>query len=128
MFPRLFDAANARGIPVWNLLCSGALMTAIVVATASVSLTDQFNEIINMAVILTLLPYLYTAGRYLAIPRNPHLLESNKQLVTTVTVVACGYCLWALAGSEANLTQTAMIFLCLSIPLYAAFARNVLPR
>ncbi|HVE17006.1 MAG TPA: amino acid permease, partial [Chthoniobacterales bacterium] len=58
LFPRIFGWTDRRGIPTGNFIVTGALMTIIVFATMSPSLTQQFNEIIDMSIILTVLPYM----------------------------------------------------------------------
>ncbi|MFE0014699.1 amino acid permease [Mesorhizobium sp. NPDC059054] len=123
MFPREFGLISGSGVPIWNFIISGILMSAIIVATASASLNQQFEEVINMAVVLTLLPYLYTSVTYL----KAFGLDANRKkaaFAIGVAVIATAYCLGAVAGSDADTVRSAMIFLFLSVPFYAAIRRN----
>lgn len=121
LFPKVFGWTDAKGRPLWNYLLSGVLMTLVVIVTISPNLTSQFNTIIDMAIILTVLPYMYTAVAFLRIRISDHETRAHHLGVIAVALIACGYCLWAVAGSDADLTRNAMILLFLSVPLYALF-------
>ena len=127
MFPRLFGTVDRRGVPVQNYVISGVLMTVLIVATASASLNAQFNEIIDMAIVLTLLPYLYTAVAFLGACRAAGYAGWKAWLAGLVAVLASGYCLWAVAGSESTLVRDAVIFLFLGVPFYWLFTRRGTP-
>lgn len=123
MFPRLFGTSSRKGVPIWNFVISGVLMSVVLIATASASLNDQFKTVIDMAIVLTLLPYLYTSVTFL----KAFGLSANRKktiLAAGIAAIATIYCLAAIAGTEAGTVRNAMIFLFLSIPLYAIFRRN----
>lgn len=125
MFPRIYARLSRRGVPVFNLVISGILMSIIILVTASPSLTEQFNIIIDVAIILNLLPYLYCAVAFLFSVRRRKVVGRQRAFALTVTILAIGYCLWALIGSEVRLARDAMILLFLSIPLFLVFYREV---
>jgi arginine:agmatine antiporter len=120
LFPQVFGVADSRGVPVRNLVVAAAIMTGIVLLTVSPTLSEQFTQIIDMAIILTILPYMYSAVAFWRIvSREPTTLTSARKMVVIITVAIVSiYCLWVIAGSEANLTRNAMIVLFASIPLY----------
>jgi len=124
MFPKIYGKTNRRGIPIYNLVLSACLMSVIVFATASPTLAQQFSEIIDMAVILTILPYLHSAVSLFLQGRREQPKNKTRILWAIVGGIVCLYCLWAVAGSNAFLTRNAMILLFLSVPLYIFF----LPR
>jgi arginine:agmatine antiporter len=118
LFPRIFGHADARGIPIRNLVVAAILMSMIVLLTVSPTLSEQFTEIIDMAIILTILPYMYTAIAFLKICSEQGRTRWHTVLIVGVVAVVSGYCLWVIAGSQASLTQSAMIILLASVPLY----------
>jgi len=124
LFPKIFGLTDARGIPRLNFLITGVLMSLIVVATASPTLGKQFNEIIDMAIILTILPYMYTGIAFLKIGKLAGTNRWHHYLVVSIVAVVSIYCLWVVAGSDATLTRNAMIILFASVPLYPMFARG----
>lgn len=109
--------------PFWNLVISGILMTGIVIYTQSSSLTHEFNTIIDIAVILTVLPYLYSGAAYLKIKlASPSPIFQKFGVLSLMSVVTV-YCLWVVVGSEIALVQKAMLMLLVSIPIYPLFNR-----
>lgn len=125
VFPRLFAKVGRSGIPVTNFLVAGILMSLVVIVTSSSSLDQQFNELIDMAIVLTLLPYLYTVVAFLKTTREAGVSGLRRLLIGLVAGSACLYCLWAIAGSDATLVRDAMIVLFLSVPFYTFFARGL---
>lgn len=125
LFPRLFARLDARGIPVLNLVVSGVLMSCVVLATISPTLSQQFSEIIDMAIILTILPYMYSAVALLKICRSGGSARWHHYLLVLIVGTVSIYCLWVVAGTQANLARSAMIILFASVPLYPFFARNL---
>ncbi len=128
LFPSLYGRVDRRGIPVWNFVISGILMSLIVVLTASPTISEQFNEIIEMAIILTVLPYMYSAVAFLKVGFRDGTPKWQHLAVIAIALIACIYCLWVIAGSDATLTRSAMILLFVSVPLYPLFARNLTNR
>ncbi len=126
LFPKLFSHVDSRGIPSLNFLITGVLMSLIVVVTASPSLAKQFNEIIDMAIILTILPYMYSGIAFLRIGCIAGTTRWHHYLVVGIVAIVSIYCLWVVAGSDADLTRTAMIVLFASVPLYPIFARRLM--
>jgi len=124
LFPKIFGRLDARGVPTINFLITGVLMTLIVIATASPSLAKQFNEIIDMAIILTILPYMYTGIAFLKIGKLSGTNRWHHYLVVGIVAIVSIYCLWVVAGSDATLTRNAMIILFASVPLYPMIARG----
>lgn len=124
IFPRIYGRQNAAGVPVWNFVVSATLMTGIVFATASPTLMEQFTKIIDTAIILTLLPYLYSGVSFLISCRDRQLSGWQGYASWVVTLLAMAYCLFAVIGSEAELARNAMFILFLSIPVYLAFLQK----
>jgi len=124
LFPKIFGRVDSRGVTTLNFLITGGLMSLIVVLTASPTLAKQFNEIIDMAIILTILPYMYSGIAFLKIGKLAGTNRWHHYLVVGIVAVVSVYCLWVVAGSDASLTRNAMIILFASVPLYPLFARN----
>lgn len=128
LFPRIYSKVNRSGVPVWNFGISAILMTLIVFATISPTLNQQFNEIIDMAVILVVLPYLYSVVSYLECEFGKSKYRWGRVGAVAVATVASVYCLWVVFGSEATLVRSAMLILLICIPLYPIFERRILKK
>lgn len=124
LFPKIFGRTDERGIPTLNLIISGVLMTLVVFVTASPTLSKQFSEIIDMAIILTILPYMYSGVAFLKLGIQAGTNRWNHYLVVAIVAIMSIYCLWVVAGSDATLTRNAMIILFASVPLYPLIARG----
>jgi hypothetical protein len=77
-----------------------------------------------MAIILTILPYMYSGIAFLRIGSRAGTNRWQHYLVVSIVAIVSVYCLWVVAGSDATLTRNAMIVLFASVPLYPIFARD----
>jgi len=125
LFPSIFGRLDSRGIATPNLLITGLLMTGVVLVTISPSLSKQFNEIIDMAIILTILPYMYSGVALLKICQGQGRALWHHYLLVAIVGIVSIYCLWVVAGSQADLARNAMIILFASVPLYPFFASRM---
>ncbi len=124
LFPGIYGREDHNGVPVWNLLISGVLMSGIAVATASGSIDSQFNEVIDMSVILIALPYLYSVVSYVDLEMKSRSAR-RIAVAAVVAIAASAFCLWVVIGSDPDLTRDALVLLLLSIPIYPLFQRNL---
>jgi arginine:agmatine antiporter len=60
--PALLARTDRHGVPVHGLAVSAVLMSAVVLVTLSPTLNEQFNELAEVSVILSLLLYVYGCG------------------------------------------------------------------
>lgn len=118
LFPNVFARVNAKGVPSIGIAIVAVIMTIQIVATMSPTAADQFGKITSIAVILTLLPYIYSA---IAVKVLGYKKMSTRDysLYTIVALVAAVYSLWALVGSDGNQTRWALIFVVATIVFYA---------
>ena len=61
MFPAVFARLNRHGVPGRGLVIVGVLMTIVLFATMSPTIAGQFSRIIDLAVILVVVPYIYSS-------------------------------------------------------------------
>ncbi|MBB6250784.1 amino acid permease [Nitrospirillum iridis] len=57
LFPRLLSGVNRHGAPVRNLVFMAALMSVVCLATLSPTLGQQFDTVVNLAVVLNVIVY-----------------------------------------------------------------------
>ncbi|BCT93931.1 histidine-histamine antiporter [Lysobacter helvus] len=118
MFPQSFSRLNANGMPARNLVVTGVLMTALVILTASPTLSEQFSRITNATVILMALPYIYSVMAMWRMDRAAHRTDHLAASIV-VGVAACLYCVGVAIGQSHDLVFKAMIALLLTTPLFA---------
>lgn len=119
LFGNVFSRVNRKGVPSSGLIIVAALMSLQVLATMSPTASQQFGKLASIAVIMTLLPYIYSCIAikvmgYRVLTPNQHFLY------IVIGFVGAVYCLTALIGSNGEQTRWSLIFVIATIVLYSA--------
>lgn len=125
MFPRVFARLNANGVPGRGLLIVALLMTLVLFATTSPTLADQFNHIVDLAVILIVVPYVYSAVAVVSVIHDAGLPAATFRTYKWIALAAVIYCVWAVLGGDPPTVVHAMAALLMSVPLYPFFIRSM---
>ena len=125
MFPQIFARLNRNGVPGHGLIIVAVLMTIVLFATMSPTLAGQFNTIVDLAVILIIVPYVYAAASVVKVMHDCQLPAAAIRRYKWLAVVAIVYCLWAIIGGDAKTVVFAMVALLISVPLYPFFLRSM---
>ncbi|HET7810737.1 MAG TPA: amino acid permease [Steroidobacteraceae bacterium] len=129
MFPKVFGTLNEHGVPRTGLIIVSALMTLVLFATMSPTIAEQFNRAVDLAVILIIVPYIYSAIaliNLLAIHRGASTLTAL-HVYRVMALLAVVYCLWAVLGGDQRTVVNAFVALLLSVPLYLFVTRRTQP-
>jgi arginine:agmatine antiporter len=124
LFPEVFKKANKDDVPVKGVYIVAILMTIAVLITAgSKTATDQFNTITSAAVVLTLLPYIYSCVACYFVVERSHTVAHTCMywMITSITVV---YCLWAVFGSEGEIVKYGFLFVLFITVFYPFFSEQ----
>jgi len=113
LFPRIFGEGNKEGVPVKGLIITGFLMTGAQLLTISPTASKEFGVISSIAVLMTLVAYIYVAAALIWIAKK---IGFGTGLIVGITTV---YCLWAVLGSDPKQVIWLAIALLLSAALYA---------
>jgi APA family basic amino acid/polyamine antiporter len=118
LFPDFFKKENKKGAPINAFLVGGVLSSIVMLMNYSESLVDQFEFIVQITVISSLLPYLFTAASYalIVIEKKIH----TKSWIKTFVLSALGfaYSLWAIYGSGPDTVYYGFLLLLIGIPVY----------
>ena len=125
MFPRVFARLNRHGVPGVGLLITAGLMTIVLFATRSPTLAGQFNHLVDLAVILVIVPYVYAAVSVVKVIADRQLPAATFQTYKWLALVAVVYCLWAVVGGDPATVVRALVALLVSVPLYPFFIRSM---
>jgi arginine:agmatine antiporter len=125
MFPRIFARLNGNGVPGRGLVIVAVLMTIVLFATMSPTLAGQFNRIVDLAVILIIVPYVYSAVSLVKVIYDQRLPAATFQTYKWIALAAVAYCLWAVIGGDPQTVVGAMVALLISVPLYPFFIRSM---
>lgn len=124
LFPSIFSKTNKDDVPVKGVLIVAVLMTlAVLVTSTSETASAQFDVITSAAVVLTLLPYIYSCvACYFVVERSHTLVHTGAfWTLTSLTVV---YCLWAIYGSSGTIVQYAFLFVLFITVFYPFFSEE----
>jgi arginine:agmatine antiporter len=109
-FPALFAKVDKRGVPVRSLVAHGVLMTMAAYATASPTIGQQFGKLTDMAVVFSMMSYLYSALSLMDI--------SARKTDQLLAVLAALFSVWVIVASDTLLLKIAVAIALTSIPLY----------
>lgn len=119
LFGKLFCKSNESGTPVTGLLIVAILMTIMVFFTISPAANEQFEKLVSTAVILTLLPYLYSCIAIKVLAFN--VLKHNQYLLAVITgFFGALFCIGALISADPAQTRWSLIFVVSSMVFYSA--------
>ena len=119
LFPGVFAKVNKRGVPSLGLVIVAVIMSVQVLATMSPTASQQFGKIASIAVIMTLLPYIYSciAVKVLGYGKMPH---GQYTFFVAAGLAGAVYCMIALVGSDGEQTRWSLIFVIATIVFYSA--------
>ena len=119
LFPAIFGKENAKGAPVWGIVISSVLLSALMYMNFSKTLVEQFKFMILLSTLTVLIPYLFSAASYVLIIRHENIQSPrvrNTKLV--VAFLAFFYSLWAIAGSGQEVVYWGFMLLLSGIPIF----------
>ena len=125
MFPAVFARINRHGVPGLGLVIVGVLMTIVLFATMSPTIAGQFSRIIDIAVILAVVPYIYSSVAVVKVVYDHKLPPRTFRTYKWIAIVAVAYCLGTVLGGNPSTVVNAFVALLLSVPLYPFFIRSM---
>ena len=121
MFPRMFGRINRYGVPGVGLVVVSVLMTIVLLATMSPTIAGQFDRIINLAVILIVVPYIYASVAVVKVVFDHVGRGRTFSFYKVVALAAVCYCLWTIVGGDPKTVMQSLVGLLVSVPLYPFF-------
>jgi APA family basic amino acid/polyamine antiporter len=124
LFPQRFAQLHPRWrTPVFGLVVSSVLITVLVLMNYSESLVEQFNFVILLATLATLVPYAYSAGAqvYLFFAERERFSGRNLRRDTLIAILAFVYSVWAMVGAGNEVIAKGFVLLMLGVPVYIYF-------
>jgi arginine:agmatine antiporter len=127
MFPKVFGQLNENGVPKQGLIIVSVLMTVVLFATMSPTIAEQFNRAVDLAVILIIVPYIYSVIALINLLAIQKVSAATTLSFRLLGLAAVFYCLWAVVGGDQHTVVNAFIALLLSVPLYLFVTRRTQP-
>lgn len=121
LFPRTFGIVHGRRrTPVYGLVAAAALVTGLTFMNYTSSLVDQFNFIVLLATLTTVVPYAFAAAAELALfVKEPARFTGRKMLRDSIiAALGFGYAIWAMYATGSESIAKGYILLMAGVPVY----------
>lgn len=96
LFPKVFAKVNGADVPVYGLGILLVLQSGLSLMTMDASLNQQFENLVNLAVVTNVLPYLLCCVSVNTILKVNDVPSKNRILVRVVSVLAFIYSCYAI--------------------------------
>jgi APA family basic amino acid/polyamine antiporter len=123
LFPKQFAKVHGkRGTPVFGLVVSSVLVTALMLMNYTKGLVDAFTFVILLATLTTLVPYAFSAAAqvYLYFTDRASFVGRHFMRDTVIAGLAFAYSLWAIGNAGDDVIQKGFMLLMAGIPVYIA--------
>jgi putrescine:ornithine antiporter len=99
MFPQLFAKVNSMGAPVTGMIVLGVVQSLLALSTISPSLTQQFQVLVNLAVVTNVVPYIVALSALFVMMQTANVPERQYRQTGIVALVAMLYSVYAIYAS-----------------------------
>lgn len=112
-FPSFLSKITSKEAPILGMIAITAIQSLFSLMTISPSLNDQFETLVNLAVITNIIPYLLCMAAIIVIMKAANHLGSELSTTTFIAFIASIYSLYALyaSGFEAMTYGSIVTFL-----------------
>ena len=98
-FPKLFSKITSKDAPVVGMVTITILQSFMSLMTISPSLSEQFETLVNLAVVTNIIPYLLSMGAVIVLMKAAKRAGSELKGTTFIAFIGALYCLYALYAS-----------------------------
>ena len=129
LFPKAFGRISPRGTPTAGIVMSSVLVTVLIGMNYTKGLVEQFNFIILLAALHTLVAYtLSSMGELMIFIRERERFKGQRLFGSSViAVLAFLYSLWAIAGAGSEIVYWGILMLFAGVPVYVWIAWRAEP-
>ena len=98
-FPKLFSKITSKDAPVVGMVTITILQSLMSLMTISPSLSEQFETLVNLAVVTNIIPYLLSMGAVIVLMKAAKRAGSELKGTTFIAFIVSLYSLYALYAS-----------------------------
>ena len=98
-FPKLFSKITSKDAPVVGMVTITILQSFMSLMTISPSLSEQFETLVNLAVVTNIIPYLLSMGAVIVLMKAAKRAGSELKGTTFIAFIGSLYSLYALYAS-----------------------------
>jgi putrescine:ornithine antiporter len=127
MFPAVFSKVNQLGAPIMGMIIMGVVQSAMALSTISPSLNEQFNALVNLAVVTNVVPYILALSALMVMMKNARVAGTVYRRNTVVALVAMLYSVYAIYASGKDAVLGGMIVMGIGYVIYGFIAHRFTP-
>lgn len=111
-FPKIFSKVSKTDAPIAGMIILGIIQTVLALMTISPSLNEQFNNLVNLAVVTNLVPYVLSMAALIPMQRLAKAHGKQVKFNNIIAFVGTVYSFYALyaSGSDAMLMGALVTF------------------
>ena len=98
-FPKLFSKITSKDAPVVGMITITILQSFMSLMTISPSLSEQFETLVNLAVVTNIIPYLLSMAAVIVLMKAAKRTGSELKVTTFIAFIGSLYSLYALYAS-----------------------------
>jgi putrescine:ornithine antiporter len=127
MFPALFSKATSSGAPIAGMIVVGIVQTVMALMTISPTLSEQFNALVGLAVVTSVIPYVIALSALPAIMEAAGVGGVKFRRNVVVALVAMLYSVYAIYASGKDAVFGGMIVTGLGFVIWSFVASRISP-
>jgi putrescine:ornithine antiporter len=124
MFPAFFSKVNSMGAPVTGMIVLAFVQSAMALSTISPNLAEQFNMLVNLAVVTNVVPYIVALSALMVMMKSAKVPEKTYRRNVVVALVAMLYSIFALYASGHDAVMGGMIVMGLTYVIWGFIAHR----
>lgn len=98
-FPKAFSKVTSKAAPIAGMVIITVVQSCMSLMTINPSLNEQFETLVNLAVITNIMPYLLSMAAVIVIMKAAHRYGSELKSTTFIALIASVYSLYACYAS-----------------------------
>ncbi len=122
MFPAVFAKVNRMSAPVVGMIIMGVVQTVMALSTISPTLAEQFNALVNLAVVTNVVPYIISLSALMVMMQKAKVTQGVYRRNVAVALVAMLYSVYAIDASGKDAVMGGMLVLALGFVVYGFLA------
>jgi putrescine:ornithine antiporter len=122
MFPRLFGLVNRPGAPVAGMMVLGMAQSIFALSTISPRLSQQFNALVNLAVVTGVIPYIIALSALPVMMQAAGVAAARQRNTMIVATFGMAYSVYAIYASGKDAVFGGMLALGIGLVIWGFFA------
>jgi len=124
LFPRIFKRENNKGVPSIGVVIGSLLSSAVMLMNYSESLVEQFELMILLSTLTSLVPYLFTVASYALVLIESRFGSPGFAGKLVLATLGFTYSLWTIYGSGNETVFYGFLLLLAGTPFYVLMKYN----